>query len=211
MVSKSENIFKIQPTKHMAGRKKHAILVLGMHRSGTSPLTRVLNLLGAKLPNNVMPPAPNNNEQGFWESRDLMVINDDILKRGMLLEKKDRLKALGSLATVKRAYEYDGKKILTLPPVFDPHTRNIWFLISHTLGVIMNDVVKQFGKENFYLFWVDAFFCKPAIKDDIKEYLLTKGYEVKYKELDFITIAQDALKNNSWFIDAREKGKTKRQ
>jgi hypothetical protein len=56
-----------------------AILVLGMHRSGTSALTRVINCLGADLPQNLMPAVEGNNDTGFWESLDAYVLNDDIL------------------------------------------------------------------------------------------------------------------------------------
>lgn len=42
-----------------------AILVLGMHRSGISALTRIISLLGADLPPNLMPPAADNNAPGF--------------------------------------------------------------------------------------------------------------------------------------------------
>ncbi len=59
--------------------RRVAVLVLGMHRSGTSALTRVINLLGADLPSNLMPPAENNNEAGFWESLDVFRLNDEIL------------------------------------------------------------------------------------------------------------------------------------
>ena len=56
-----------------------AILVLGMHRSGTSACTRTINLLGADLPTNLMPAQPGNNEVGFWESMDVYELNDEIL------------------------------------------------------------------------------------------------------------------------------------
>jgi hypothetical protein len=55
------------------------ILVLGMHRSGTSALTRVINLLGAALPQNLMQAAPNNNEAGFWEPQHLWTLHDQML------------------------------------------------------------------------------------------------------------------------------------
>ena len=55
-----------------------AILVLGMHRSGTSATARFINLLGASLPANLLPPAEGN-ELGFWEPRDLLALNDRIL------------------------------------------------------------------------------------------------------------------------------------
>ncbi len=58
--------------------RKYAILVLGMHRSGTSAVTRILNLLGAELPTDLMPPR-DDNELGFWESSELKSIHDKLL------------------------------------------------------------------------------------------------------------------------------------
>jgi hypothetical protein len=49
-----------------------------MHRSGTSALTRVISLLGADLPQDLIPPNVAN-EAGFWESHGLMVIHDELL------------------------------------------------------------------------------------------------------------------------------------
>ena len=62
-----------------AGDKRICILVLGMHRSGTSALTRVISFLGAELPRNLMPPRPDDNELGFWEPRDLWILHDRML------------------------------------------------------------------------------------------------------------------------------------
>lgn len=55
-----------------------AIVVLGMHRSGTSALTRVLSLLGADLPKYVMGAAPTN-EAGHWEPDRLVALHDEML------------------------------------------------------------------------------------------------------------------------------------
>lgn len=52
-----------------------AIMVLGMHRSGTSALTRILNLLGADLPDDLMP-ANAYNKSGYWEPTDVVALND---------------------------------------------------------------------------------------------------------------------------------------
>jgi hypothetical protein len=56
-----------------------AIVVLGMHRSGTSALTRVLSLLGCDLPKNLMG-AYESNSTGHWESTAICNLNDAILK-----------------------------------------------------------------------------------------------------------------------------------
>jgi len=54
------------------------ILVLGMHRSGTSALTRVLNLLGCALPGELLGANPSN-PTGHWESRRALEIDDALL------------------------------------------------------------------------------------------------------------------------------------
>ena len=59
-------------------KKKVAFLVFGMHRSGTSSVTRLLNLAGCELPKTLMSP-DRCNETGYWESRPIMDLNDEIL------------------------------------------------------------------------------------------------------------------------------------
>ena len=56
-------------------------MVLGMHRSGTSALTRIFGFLGADLPKNLMPPNQAN-KAGYWESNDLANIHDQVLSSG---------------------------------------------------------------------------------------------------------------------------------
>lgn len=55
-----------------------AILVLGMHRSGTSAVTGALSLLGSALPQTIMP-ANSDNVRGYFESARVMHFNDAIL------------------------------------------------------------------------------------------------------------------------------------
>jgi hypothetical protein len=56
-----------------------ALLILGMHRSGTSAVTRVVNLLGANIGTNILLPGHGNSE-GFWEHGDAMRINHYLLE-----------------------------------------------------------------------------------------------------------------------------------
>ncbi|MBS0213549.1 MAG: glycosyltransferase [Proteobacteria bacterium] len=58
--------------------RPHVLLVLGMHRSGTSALTRVLNLLGAALPDDLLG-GNRSNPSGHWESRRVIAIHEDLL------------------------------------------------------------------------------------------------------------------------------------
>lgn len=58
------------------------LIVLGMHRSGTSVLARILNLMGAYFgPEGVGTGANDENPKGFWERRDVRALNDHVLHR----------------------------------------------------------------------------------------------------------------------------------
>ena len=57
---------------------RRCILVLGMHRSGTSALTKALGLLGASLPREPMPAAADN-PLGYWESPLIARFNNRLL------------------------------------------------------------------------------------------------------------------------------------
>lgn len=72
------------PSTHAAVRKgnkisvKPIVVILGMHRSGTSMIARMCNLLGAEIGPDLMPPGPDN-PRGFWEHRGIVELNDRIL------------------------------------------------------------------------------------------------------------------------------------
>ncbi len=55
-----------------------ALLIIGMHRAGTSALARVSSLRGAALPRDVLP-ANRGNLSGYWEPRGVTELNERIL------------------------------------------------------------------------------------------------------------------------------------
>ena len=56
------------------------LIVVGMHRSGTSVLARLLNLMGAYFaPEGLGTGANQENPKGFWERRDVRSLNDFVL------------------------------------------------------------------------------------------------------------------------------------
>jgi hypothetical protein len=57
------------------------VFVLGMHRSGTSAATRLINLLGLRAPaEEDLLPADVGNPTGYWESSSLVTFNDKLLE-----------------------------------------------------------------------------------------------------------------------------------
>lgn len=61
-----------------AGSRRVCLLILGMHRSGTSALARVFHILGCDLPKTLMGPSKSN-PAGHWESQRIADLNDEIL------------------------------------------------------------------------------------------------------------------------------------
>ena len=55
-----------------------AIIVLGMHRSGTSAFSGLLNLLGVDLGPKLMP-ASSDNQSGYWEHPEVVAVHDRLL------------------------------------------------------------------------------------------------------------------------------------
>ena len=68
---------KINTRPNVNGRKI-AVLVAGMHRSGTSLVTRILSILGCDLPQTLVGPGLGN-ELGHWESEAIRGLNEEIL------------------------------------------------------------------------------------------------------------------------------------
>jgi hypothetical protein len=58
---------------------KRLIVVLGMHRSGTSAITRSLKVLGVTLGDRLMPSFEDINDKGFWEDIDLNALNIEMM------------------------------------------------------------------------------------------------------------------------------------
>lgn len=62
-------------------KNTNLVVVLGMHRSGTSAITRALLTLGVELGDNLMPGVQSINEKGFFEDQEITMFNEfELLK-----------------------------------------------------------------------------------------------------------------------------------
>lgn len=60
--------------------KSKLFLILALHRSGSSAVAGVLDLLGVDMGDNLLPATPAN-PKGFFENIDVVLLNDKILER----------------------------------------------------------------------------------------------------------------------------------
>lgn len=58
--------------------KKRAVIILGMHRSGTSVVSRFINMLGFDLGEHLMAPRKDN-PKGFWENEEIVRHNEELM------------------------------------------------------------------------------------------------------------------------------------
>ena len=161
---------------------RKVILVLGMHRSGTSAVTRCLNLLGAEVGNRLLPPA-DDNRSGFWEHADVVTVHEELLKdlgrtwhdaralpEGWLLSAAAR-KARGKLAKLI-ADDFEGSALWAVKDPrlcrFVPLWREVLLesgfeaaallVVRHPAEVARSlDIREGLGSETTYLNWLEHF------------------------------------------------------
>ena len=70
----------MQNSKSMQKGKQQLVVVLGMHRSGTSAIARGLQTMGVALGDRLQPSAKGINDKGYWEDIDFVALNAEMLE-----------------------------------------------------------------------------------------------------------------------------------
>src|SRR6476469_5580712 len=72
---RSRQVIEVPPAPGI----RQAVVILGMHRSGTSALGGVLQLLGVNFGQRLAPPA-SDNEKGYWEHPEIVALHENLLR-----------------------------------------------------------------------------------------------------------------------------------
>ncbi|MES2500654.1 MAG: sulfotransferase, partial [Pseudomonadota bacterium] len=164
----------------MKFKKNKLIVVLGMHRSGTSAITRGLQALGVNLGETLYGAMPGVNEKGFWEDIHVNTLNVEMLgaiesdwAHVSAISEND-VKKLHDQGYFLRATELLGKKV-NISPIFafkDPRVAKLmpfWrevfansqFDVSYVLAIrnprsVAMSLMKRDGldAEQSYLLWM---------------------------------------------------------
>jgi hypothetical protein len=108
----------VTPAGNSGSARPVALFVLGVPRSGTSAVTRVLSLCGATLPAGLSGADPRN-PRGYWEPRASLHLNNTILRRygSAVFDPSLRLQEDGGLDADQKAFCINkiGQFLATLP------------------------------------------------------------------------------------------------
>lgn len=88
------------------------VVVLGMHRSGTSVIARGLQVLGVDLGDKLIGGIAGNNEKGFWEDAEINDFNNALLLK--LGSAWDRLNAIDEVALLSQEFASERKQAIEL-------------------------------------------------------------------------------------------------
>lgn len=147
----------------------------------------------------------------YWEiAYILKYISKEIYLKGLTVDKKTRLVALGSMASTKKIYEVSPEKgKVLLETICNETTRSYFFHIAKYLDDIIQEVVEKVGRKHVYFYWVDAMFIDSyAVKLVHKEFE-KRGLKMKEVKLASLYIKSEtkALKN-IYAIEIEGKHKT---
>jgi hypothetical protein len=96
---------------------KELIVVLGMHRSGTSAITKSLEAIGVKFGDHLLPAIAGVNDKGFWEDFDIYHFNEKLLALvnqswdSLELLDKEKIDWLHSSGFIEKAIELLNSKL----------------------------------------------------------------------------------------------------
>ena len=157
------------------------VVVLGMHRSGTSAITRGLQTVGISLGDRLMPAIQGVNDKGFWEDLDIVHFNDELLEAcgrkwhsldpvqpvefENLYKKNFQIRAIDILRrklAENAIFGFKDPRIVKLLPfwqqVFNAGKFNVSYILALRNPVsIQNSLAKRdgFDPEKSYYLWIE--------------------------------------------------------
>ena len=197
--------------------KNKLIIVLGMHRSGTSLITRSLFALDFDLGSNLMPAVKDNNDKGFWEDIDICTLNVEMLTAlnsnwcnvSMITEEEvDQLKQQGylfkAIELLQRKLEatstfaFKDPRVTKLLPFWKEVFKNCDSDL-HYIIVLRNplSVVKSLAKrddiddEQSYLLWISHVISSLVESTNGKRVLLDYDLFMQYPDEQMHRVAKN--------------------
>lgn len=132
-------------------------------------------------------------------------LTEEQYNRGLDLEKIDRLAVLGSIARIQYIFEYEKGEAVSVSRNVNDNGRIAFFNICNELGKIMSEIVNETGRDYFFFFWVDAFFCSKYVAEAVIKKIHERGLECKTKELTAIQVKKENDLFKFWTVEKGSK------
>ncbi len=190
---------------------KKSVIVLGMHRSGTSMISGILNILGIDMGKNLMD-SHWSNPLGHFENLEFVKLNDEILKAAggswdnppsedAILAQKEKFSLY-----IKRLIENeasgiwgwkDPRTVLTIE-LFLPYLKNPYFIICHRNPKNISASLKQRDGKDIDSSLKLIQIYETRILNFIKKYPKLKNFHIWYEK--FISNPEPILRELTWFL-----------
>lgn len=115
------------------------------------------------------------------------LISEETFEMAYTVSKKCRLASVGSLATTKKHVSVDQDGNVIDSETRKSEYRSAFFYLAKYLDDFMLSVFEKYRNDIFF-YYVDAFFCKSSVADDIKKEIQEKGFKYSYDKYDLIEI-----------------------
>jgi len=119
------------------------------------------------------------------------------------IEKIDRLRSLGMLATNKTIQEIENARLVNLYNQENP-TACVFFSVSHAVGEILNFLFYAYP-DYVYFYWVDGIFINPVLIDTVCEFFDQNLFTFKIEPVENFQVKKTCLMFDKWHVDKFEK------
>jgi len=136
--------------------------------------------------------------KAYWcAAKKLEYIDQETYMKGLVLDKKSRLVAVGAAATVKWQMVSDGEKYVSFSEEMSPSGRSAFFHICQEVSNAMSEAFDT----DCYLFWVDAMFCSRSALQRVTETCKSFGFEVKEKNIRWANFTRGTESDTISFLE----------
>jgi hypothetical protein len=126
-------------------------------------------------------------------------ISKETFEHCMKLEKSDRLKAFGMLATNYTCFDFKGGKVVNVYSKKDDNNRNYFFAVVKGVSEIMQKIKNELS-DDFLFYWVDGIYFKTKKSANIATELFKEnGYETSFDCLKNFSLLADDFRYNIQF------------
>lgn len=132
----------------------------------------------------------------YWQTAyRLGVLPKYLYRKGLRVDKRVRLAALGSLAKTRSVWRFDGKELRKLPVERSP-LENVWFAICAEVAELMVEVQRGVGQRDFVFYWVDGIYVRnrPEVVNKVVSLFLKHGYTSKFEIVPYIKFSERGFK-----------------